>query len=167
MDSTHGVSLVVAFNDMDNDGLQDFYIGNDGVEADLMHNRGGLKFDNIAAETGVATSDNGGAVSSMGADWGDYNRDGQLDLVVTNWQGDSFVLFQNLGDRAFADAHAGLPGVFQSAVALGDFDNDGRLDVILSGTDGVESEICKCCEQRMTARGGPPRSKTTKLCAEI
>ena len=135
MDSTHGVSLVVAFNDLDNDGLQDFYIGNDGVEADLMHNRGGLKFENIAAQTGVATSDNGGAVSSMGADWGDYNRDGQLDLVVTNWQGDSFVLFQNLGDRAFVDnaKQTGLAEISRNRLGFGakwvDFENDGWPDL--------------------------------------
>ena len=135
MNSTHGVSLVVAFSDVNNDGLQDFYIGNDGVEGDLMRNLGGLMFDNIAAEKGVATSDNGGAVSSMGADWGDYNRDGQLDLVVTNWQGDSFVLFQNLGDGVFVDnaKQTDLAQISRNRLGFGakwvDFENDGWLDL--------------------------------------
>ncbi len=135
MNSTHGVGLVVAFHDINNDGLQDFYIGNDGVEADLMRNLGGLRFDNVAAEKGVATSDNGGAVSSMGADWADYNRDGQLDLVVTNWQGDSFVLFQNLGDGVFVDnaKQTGLAQISRNRLGFGakwvDFENDGWPDL--------------------------------------
>lgn len=135
MGSTQGVGLVIAFNDLDNDGLQDFYIGNDGVEADLMHNRGGLMFDNIAAETGVATADNGGAVSSMGVDWGDYNRDGKLDLVVTNWHGDSFVLFQNLGDGVFVDnaIQTDLAHISRNRLGFGakwvDFENDGWPDL--------------------------------------
>ena len=135
MNSTHGVSLVVAFSDVNNDGLQDFYIGNDGVEGDLMRNLGGLMFDNVAAEKGVATSDNGGAVSSMGADWGDYNRDGQLDLVVTNWQGDSFVLFQNLGEGVFVDnaKQTDLAQISRNRLGFGakwvDFENDGWLDL--------------------------------------
>lgn len=135
MESTHGVGLVLAFHDLDDDGRQDFYIGNDGVAADLMSNQGNLVFENIAVVAGVATSDSGGAVSSMGADWGDYNRDGLLDLAVTNWQGDSFVLFHNLGNRLFVDnaRSTDLGPMTRSRLGFGakwiDFENDGWSDL--------------------------------------
>jgi len=135
MDSTHGVGLVLAFSDLDADGRPDFYIGNDGVAADLMSNQGQLVFENIASVAGVATSDSGGAVSSMGADWGDYNRDGRLDLVVTNWQGDSFVLFQGLGNRLFLDTakQTDLARTTKNRLGFGakwiDFENDGWPDL--------------------------------------
>lgn len=135
MQQTHGVGLVLAFTDLDDDGRMDFYIGNDGVAADLLHNQGQLKFENIATVAGVATSDNGNAVSAMGADWADFDRDGRLDLVVTNWQGDSFVLFQNVGNMFFVDCAkgTGLAGRTKNRLGFGakwiDFENDGWPDL--------------------------------------
>ncbi len=132
---THGVGLVLAFTDLDADGRMDFYIGNDGVAADLLHNQGQMRFENIASVAGVATSDNGGAVSAMGADWADFNRDGILDLAVTNWHGNSFVLFQGLGQRLFMDC-AKLNDLAQRTknhMGFGakwiDFENDGWSDL--------------------------------------
>lgn len=135
MKQTHGVGLVLAFTDLDDDGRMDFYIGNDGVAADLLHNQGDLQFENIAALAGVATSDNGAAVSAMGADWADFNRDGVLDLTVTNWHGDSFVLFQGLGQRLFMDCAKRTELAQQTKHRMGfgakwiDFENDGWPDM--------------------------------------
>ncbi len=135
MDQTHGVGLVLAFTDLDDDGRQDFYIGNDGVAADLLHNRGGFKFDNIASVAGVATADNGSNVSAMGADWADFNRDGRLDLAVTNWHGDEFVLFQGLGSRLFVDCAKATDLARNTKNRMGfgakwiDFENDGWPDL--------------------------------------
>lgn len=135
MQQTHGVGLVLTFSDLDDDGRMDFYIGNDGVVADLLHNRGNLRFDNIASLAGVATSDNGAAVSAMGADWADFNRDGLLDLTVSNWQGDSFVLFQGLGQRLFMDCAKRTKLAQRTMNRMGfgakwiDFENDGWPDL--------------------------------------
>ncbi|MFM9960121.1 MAG: CRTAC1 family protein [Planctomycetaceae bacterium] len=135
MQQTHGVGLVLAFSDLDEDGRMDFYVGNDGVVADLLHNRGDFQFDNIASVAGVATSDSGAAVSAMGADWADFNRDGMLDLAVTNWHGDSFVLFQGLGQRLFMDAAKPTDLAQQTKSQMGfgakwiDFENDGWSDL--------------------------------------
>lgn len=135
MQQTHGVGLVLAFTDLDDDGRMDFYIGNDGVAADLLHNQGHLRFENIASVAGVATSDNGGAVSAMGADWADFDRDGRLDLAVTNWHGDSFVLFQGLGNKLFMDCakRTDLARSTKNRMGFGakwiDFENDGWPDL--------------------------------------
>ncbi len=135
MQQTHGVGLVLAFTDLDEDGRMDFYVGNDGVAADLLHNRGNLKFENIASVAGVATSDNGAAVSAMGADWADFDRDGRLDLAVTNWHGDSFVLFQSLGNKLFMDCakRTDLARSTKNRMGFGakwiDFENDGWPDL--------------------------------------
>lgn len=135
MQQTHGVALVLAFTDLDGDGRMDFYLGNDGVAADLLHNQGNFHFENIATVAGVSTSDNGNAVSAMGADWADFDRDGRLDLVVTNWQGDSFVLFQNLGNMLFVDCakRTDLARATKNRLGFGakwiDFENDGWPDL--------------------------------------
>ena len=135
MQQTHGVGLVLAFTDLDEDGRMDFYVGNDGVPADLLHNQGQMMFENIASVAGVATSDNGGAVSAMGADWADFDRDGRLDLAVTNWQGDSFVMFQSLGHQLFMDCakQTDLARATKNRMGFGakwiDFENDGWPDL--------------------------------------
>jgi len=135
MQQTHGVGLVLAFTDLDGDGRMDLYVGNDGVNADLLHNRGDLRFENIALVAGVATSDNGGAVSAMGADWADFDRDGLMDLTVTNWHGASFVLFKGVGSQCFMDSSklTDLARITKERMGFGakwmDFDNDGWQDI--------------------------------------
>src|SRR5262249_51324595 len=57
MEHTHGAALVLAFSDVDGDGRVDFYIGNDGLAADLMYNRGEMQFENRGFISGLAVSD--------------------------------------------------------------------------------------------------------------
>ncbi|MFN0052857.1 MAG: CRTAC1 family protein [Planctomycetales bacterium] len=132
---TTGVGLVLAFIDLDDDGKQDFYLGNDAVDADFLINRGQMQFDNIALASGLAVGRNGNPIAAMGADWGDYNRDGRLDLIVTNFQKLSCALFMNLGNNCFFD-NAGptdLERATKSRLGFGakwaDFDNDGWPDI--------------------------------------
>jgi hypothetical protein len=138
MDQTHGVGLVLAFADLDEDGRMDFYIGNDGLPADLLHNLGNMQFENIAEKSGVALNQSSVPVASMGADWADFNRDGRLDLVVTNFQLLCFVLFQNVGDNAFMDASlsTGLAKATRNRLGFGakwtDFENDGWPDIFFA-----------------------------------
>ena len=135
MRDTRGVALVLAFTDLDQDGRMDFYVGNDGVPADLMHNLGNMRFENIASLAGVAVSDSSSAVSAMGADWADFDRDGVLDLVVSNWHGEGFVLHRGLGGKLFADCapKTGLVRATRNRMGFGakwvDFENDGWPDL--------------------------------------
>lgn len=135
MDQTTGVGLVLAFVDLDDDGKMDFYIGNDAVPADFLHNLGDMRFENIASHLGMALGENAQVIAAMGADWGDYDRDGRLDLALTNFQWLSFVLFRNGGGTWFGDvaSRTGIAGATRNRLGFGakwaDFDNDGWPDL--------------------------------------
>ena len=73
--------------------------------------------------------------------WGDYDNDGRLDLLVTGETGSGAIsqLWRNTGSGFTNVPIAGLPGVYDSSVAWGDYDNDGRLDFLLTGTPTIPS----------------------------
>ena len=79
-------------------------------------------------------------VDGNSIDWGDYDSDGDLDILVAG--DDSFnyavsKIFRNdLG--TFVDIEAGLIGVSYSSSAWGDYDNDGDLDILLTGRSGTD-----------------------------
>ncbi len=83
------------------------------------------------------------AVNRSAVAWGDYDNDGYLDLILTGIDTTSTrisSIYRNNHDGTFVDSGAVLPGVSNSAVAWGDYDNDGYLDFILTGTtDGTAS----------------------------
>lgn len=70
------------------------------------------------------------------ATWGDYDNDRDLDLLLTGLDGANPVtrLHRNDGSGVFSEVQIGLPGIYDGAVAWGDMDNDGDLDLALSGT---------------------------------
>lgn len=138
MQMTHGKSLVLAFTDVDGDGRPDVYIGNDGPHADLMRNLGGMHFRNIGALSGVDSTEDGNGVSAMGADWADYDRDGRLDLVVSNFSGQPYQLFHNGGSMLFdhQERATGLADPTFQPLGFGakwaDVDNDGWPDLMFA-----------------------------------
>jgi hypothetical protein len=137
MGETHGTSLVLAFSDVNQDGLMDVYIGNDGLAADLLLNQGNMRFKNIGFRAGVALSSSARTISAMTADWGDFDRDGILDLIVTNWQGASAIIFRGQENGLFTDCsrQTGLAAMTKNRLGFGgkwiDFENDGWPDLFL------------------------------------
>jgi hypothetical protein len=137
MSDTHGTALVLAFIDVDGDGRMDFYIGNDGTPADLLLNEGNMRFKNIAFGAGVSLSENARTISAMTADWGDFDRDGFLDLFVTNWQGASSIIFRGLGQNLFQDCsrRTGISPITKNRMGFGgkwiDLENDGWPDLFV------------------------------------
>src|SRR5213080_91362 len=133
-----GGSRDVAFGDFDGDGHTDLVIvGADG-HARLLHNRGQGRFEDVTAASGLAAVRRAGAVAV-----GDYDNDGFLDLFLTSLDGTDPALYHNRGDGTFErDARTDLvrrklPGVAGLDAAFFDFDNDGRLDLIVVGKGGV------------------------------
>jgi uncharacterized repeat protein (TIGR01451 family) len=123
----------VAWGDYDNDGDLDLLLtGFDSAYspvAQLWRNDGGGSFTQAVTLTGVSD----GSVA-----WGDYDRDGWLDLLLTGYDSAVVPLAQvlrNHGDGSLSDIGAGLAGVGYSAVAWGDYDRDGWLDILLTGSD--------------------------------
>jgi hypothetical protein len=131
-------SLQPLIADFDGDGRPDIFVANDSTPNYLFHNEGNLKFREIGITAGVAVNMDGRAQASMGVDFGDYDRDGAPDLLVTTFSEDTNTLYRNLGIGAFEDASwlskIGPP----SWLFLGwgakffDFDHDGWLDAIIA-----------------------------------
>jgi len=93
--------------------------------------------DISAALAGVAPS----AVA-----WGDYDNDGNLDILLTGETGSgptTKVYRSNGGSGSFTDIGAALPDVRNGAVAWGDYDNDGDLDILLTGNAAPSSQAGK------------------------
>ena len=122
--------------DFDEDGRIDLFVANDGSPAWLFRNRGGLKFDEVGAASGLALDGSGSPLAGMGVARADLDGDGRIDLAVGNLFGRSTVVFENLGKGRYADRSAswGLPALTRRStgfgVALEDLDGDGRPDLI-------------------------------------
>ncbi len=87
-------------------------------------------------------------VSHAATAWGDYDGDGDLDLLLAGYSSeDGYVskVYRNDGGTAFADigVNAPLTGVSDAAVAWGDYDSDGDLDILLAGADSGSSFVTK------------------------
>jgi predicted nucleotidyltransferase len=121
----------VAWGDFDNDSDLDILLsgstGSYGISK-IYRNDAGIFTDINAGLDSVLI----GSVA-----WGDYDNDGDLDILLTG----SYIskIYRNDLDpsqssgHAFTDINAGLPGVTESSVAWGDYDNDGDLDILLTG----------------------------------
>lgn len=123
--------------DFDNDGWPDIYLACDSTPSLLFHNNHDGTFKEIAVEAGVAFSENGHEQAGMGADAVDYDGDGALDIVKTNFSGDTSTLYHNNRDGTFSDVtlDAGL-GANTQFLGWGtlfvDIDNDGWPDLFIA-----------------------------------
>src|SRR5271168_3848606 len=135
-DTIGNYALSVAVADLDDDGWPDIYVANDSTAATLYQNQKNGTFKDIGIEAGAALSPDGKPQAGMGVSIGDYNRDGNRDIVKTNFAGDTDSLYQNMGDGSFED-RTYLSGLGINTRYLGwgvgfvDLDNDGWLDIVI------------------------------------
>jgi len=131
---TYGLGVLTA--DFDNDGWPDIYVANDSAASALYQNKKNGKFVDIAIEAGCALSADGKPQAGMGVAAADYDLDGNLDIVKTNFAGDTPSLYHNMGGAAFEDSTfaAGL-GRHTQFLGWGcgffDMDNDGWPDILI------------------------------------
>jgi hypothetical protein len=131
---TYGLGVLVS--DFNNDGWPDIYVANDSTSSTLYKNNQNGTFTDIAIEAGAAYSPDGKPQAGMGVSAADYDCDGHLDIVKTNFAGDTSSLYRNLGKDSFDDQtfQAGLGSNTRfmgwGAVFL-DYDNDGWSDILL------------------------------------
>ena len=136
-----GIGHEGAWLDYDGDGWLDLFFTNGPKEGSLVNalyrNERNGRFEDVSLEAGVA-----GTVSGKGVALIDPERDGLMDLLVTNGEGyPNFLLFVNQGDGTFVEgaASAGLEieieEVFVSWLIPWDFDNDGWQDLLVGSHD--------------------------------
>jgi len=131
----------VAFGDFDEDGDLDLFIVNEKASNVLYTSLRQGYFKDITEKSGVRSTGGSGAVAV-----GDYNNDGFLDLFVTALVNGNYFLYKNRGDGTFeketnsGDLGDALQHVIGLDVSFFDFDNDGSLDVLVSGKPSNEKE---------------------------
>jgi hypothetical protein len=129
-----------AWIDYDQDGLMDLYLVNGAatkaytpkqpLRSALYRNMGDGTFKDVTEAAGVGAQ----GLFGMGVAVGDYDNDGFPDLYVLGYG--RCMLYRNNGNGTFTDvtARAGVEnsGMWASSAAWFDYDNDGRLDIVIA-----------------------------------
>ena len=130
-------ALGAVVTDFDADGDLDLYVANDDQPNYLFINNGSGQFQEQALSRGVAVNNGGMAESSMGVDSGDFDGDNDFDLFMTHLTRETNTLYLNDGSGSFSDltdvARLSAPSLLYTSFGTAgcDYDNDGRLDLIV------------------------------------
>jgi enediyne biosynthesis protein E4 len=128
--------FTVSASDFDNDGYPDLYVACDSTPSLLYRNRRNGTFEDIGVQSGASLNEDGQEQAGMGVAVSDYDEDGHVDILKSNFSDDTPNLYHNNGDGTFEDR------VYQSGLSahmqyLGwgaqflDADNDGRKDILI------------------------------------
>jgi hypothetical protein len=134
-DRLHGMGVV--WGDYDGDGWPDLYVTNDWGRTFLYHNRKNGTFEEVGSPSGTGLGPDGEGYGNMAGAFGDFDRDGKLDLFVTRADNQPASLYWNQGDHFIDIARkAGIAGLTMAPVkwgtGFGDFDNDGWPDLLVA-----------------------------------
>lgn len=147
-------SMGVDSADYDNDGKLDLFVANiDHEQFSIYHNDGNEIFSDAAPQTGISRATH--LYSGWGLKFFDYDNDGNMDLILSNGHPDDMVEIDSPGvtfKEPLLLLHGNGSGVLDNVsdfagpafkemwaargLAVGDFDNDGALDVLINNNGG-------------------------------
>ncbi len=136
-DPSHYYGFTSIFVDLNDDGKPDLLVANDSVPSYLYINKGNGTFEDESYSSGFAVNKDGREVASMGLAVGDYDNDGRLDILDSDFSDDYKVLYHNDGDAEFTDVSypAGIALPTRPFLGWGDgfidYDNDGWKDIFM------------------------------------
>jgi hypothetical protein len=125
------------FVDINGNGKSDLVVANDSEPNYLYINKGDGTFEDQSYASGFALNKDGREIASMGIAAGDYDNNGLIDFLVTDFSDDYKVLYHNDGDGGFTDVSykAGIAQLSIPFLGWGagfiDYDNDGWLDLFM------------------------------------
>jgi hypothetical protein len=127
----------VAYGDYDSDGDLDVLVTGDtgtGYISTIYRNDNGVFIGINAGLPGTAFGS---------AEWGDYDNDGDLDILLTGMTDSEIIsaVYKNEGSGIFTDINAPLLGMRYGCATWGDNDNDGDLDILMSGEHDYSPEL--------------------------
>ena len=137
-DQARAYGFAVVATDYNDDGLVDLFVANDSNPNFLYRNLGKRRFESVGLLAGVAVNGQSRAQAGMGADAGDYDGDGRLDLVLTAFAQDNNTIYRNIDGHQFEDASVAARIAGPSFTRMGwgtaflDADLDGRLDLFFA-----------------------------------
>jgi enediyne biosynthesis protein E4 len=131
-----------------------FYCANDELAGNLMRRGKDGRYEDIGLPSGTAYNRDGLTQGGMGVDWGDFNNDGRMDLVVATFQNEPKSLYRNDGNQLYSEIGGtfGLSAVTTAYIAWTvkfiDYDNDGWLDLFI--TNGHSQDNAEAVEKGRT-----------------
>jgi hypothetical protein len=137
-DPSGNYGLTAAWTDFDDDGWPDLFVANDATPNYAYRNNRDGTFTEEGLLRGLALDEKGKEHANMGISFGDYDRDGRLDLIITNFSDEYNLIFHKDADGNYTDvarqtktADVSVPFVGWG-VKFFDYDNDGWLDIFIA-----------------------------------
>lgn len=146
------------------------YDGDGDLDLTLAGNSGGTRIVSIFRNDDGVFSEattNVIGVERGSLEWGDYDNDGDLDLAFCGMSdlGPVTLVYRNDGEGGLLDSGASLVGVEDCSVAWGDYNGDGRLDLVVSGMS-ESGRVTRLYRNEGPAVNNPPTAPS-ELAAEV
>ncbi len=133
--STGHIPWNIAIGDVNSDGNPDIVVADDGDSSiTLLLGNGDGTFQKGVFPTGGATSSGSVALA-------DFNGDGKLDIAVTEQPANTVFILLGNGDGTFGAETAYPMNTGPYYLTIGDFNQDGKKDIITANADGVNGTV--------------------------